>query len=297
MSKPNWFSIFDRGAVAEILIYHQIDKDLVSQDGVSAKDFAAALKPYAAKDLVVGINSPGGNVFDGIAIANQLSMHKGHVSTRNDGLVASIASVIFLAGKSRTVAENSMTMIHDPSGAAAGRSQDLRAMADVLDQVKNTLAETYVKASGRSKTDVLAAMAEEKRFTAAEAIEWKFADAITPTLKAAASFDLSVFKNTIPDPVAQLRNDLLAERTKRITREIDDFIAERRVTADKRSFWIAECLKNEAMIETLRAMPQILPPEGLNNHQDQDGIPQNASTNAYRAYRASLDKFRNIKRN
>ena len=167
-------------------------------------------------------------------------------------------------------------------------------MADVLDQVKNTLAETYVKASGRSKDDVLAAMAEEKRFTAAECVEWKFADAITPTLRAAASFDLSYCTNgLVVDPVAQLRADLKAEKAKRIAREIDGFISERRITADQRQFWIDLALENESALENIAKMPQNLPPGPVAIIVDDR---QNTPANAFRAYRADLAKHRNVTR-
>lgn len=295
--KSNWFSIYDRGAAAEIYIYDSIGKDWFSQTGIAAKDFAEALKPYAAKDLVVGINSPGGNVFDGIAIANQLAMHRGNVSTRNDGIVASIASVIFLAGKNRTVAENSMTMIHDPSGEAAGRSQDLRAMADTLDQVKNTLADTYVKVSGRSKDDVLAAMASEKRFTAQEMVDWKFANAITPTIKAAASFDLTVFKNhatLFADPVAQLRTDLQNERRKRIDLELEACVTDGKIDVSQKSFWIDLAMKDESVLAHVKAHTPNLQPGPINVSLDQSG--NTSADRAWNDYRARLDKFRNVKR-
>jgi ATP-dependent Clp protease, protease subunit len=301
MSKPNWFSIVDRGESrpVEIFIYDAIGKDWFSDDGISAKDFAEGLKPHANRDLVVAINSPGGNVWDGLTIANLLKQHRGHVETRVDGIAASIASVIFLAGKSRTMAENALVMIHDPSGATAGKAHEHRAMADRLDKIGNTLAETYASATGKPKEDFITAMAAEKFFDANEAKEWGLTHTITPALKAAASFDFSAFKNrpaslTATDTV-KLQNELQKERRLRFEKDVDACIADRRIVAADREFWIDAALKNEETITRIKAMPQQLPPEGVSA-----GIQDDPSVNAqlekdHQEYVAKLKKFRNQK--
>lgn len=293
-----WFSILNRGEnrPTEIYIYAAIGaSDWLSPDSVSAKDFAEAMKPHALRDLVVCLNSPGGNVWDGLAIANLLRQHKGHVETRVDGVAASIASIVFLAGKTRTMAENSMLMIHDPATMAAGKAGDLRAAADLLDKVGGQLADIYATASGKDKAGILTMMAAEKWFSATEAKDFGFATTIVPGVQPVASLATVGFKNVpagLVDPVAKARADLQSERLKRISKEIDGHIADRRITADQRQFWLDLALENEGVMTRIAAMKQDLPPEGL-DHLPSGAGTQSDSATAWKNYRASLNKFRN----
>lgn len=192
------FSAAVNGDTAEILIYDVIGEDFWSGGGVTAKGFAQTLKTIGdVKAINLKINSPGGDVFDGIAIYNNLVQHSAKVNVFIDGLAASIASVIAMAGDTITIAENGMMMIHNPWTIALGDANHLRASAEVLDKIKATMLSTYSKRAGISEGDVSKIMDAETWYTGQEAVDAGFADAIqfVKSAEPAALFDLSVFKN------------------------------------------------------------------------------------------------------
>lgn len=189
--------------------------------GVTAKDFATALKAIPEDHAItVRINSPGGSVFDGYAIFNALKSRAASVTTRVEGLAASMASIIALAGSKVTAAANSMLMIHNPMAGGTGDSDDLRKVADILDKLTGQLVGIYAAKSGKSEDEVRAAMDAETWFTAAEAKSWGLVDEVTDGVAAVASFDVSRFRNA-PQALAerktgdfdkQLADSLSAER-------------------------------------------------------------------------------------
>lgn len=178
-------------SVTEIEIY-----DEIGFWGVNAKDFRAKLK--GAGDVVLKINSPGGSVFDGIGIYNDLKAHKGNVRVEITGIAASIASIIAMAGNEIAIAENAMMMIHNAWTVAIGNAEELQAQADVLSKIDGQLALTYAAQKGTPGIRAIKQMmADETWMTGKEAKESGFA---TEILKAAdkatqAKFDLSVFAN------------------------------------------------------------------------------------------------------
>ena len=175
----------------DILIF-----DEIGLWGVTAKDFAVALKAIPEDHAItVRINSPGGSVFDGYAIFNALKSRAANVTTRIEGLAASMASIIALAGSKVTAAANSIVMIHNPLGGVMGEAEEMRKMADVLDKLTSQLAGIYAAKTGLSEADVRAAMDAETWFTAAEAKEWGLVDEVDEALALAASFDVSRFSN------------------------------------------------------------------------------------------------------
>lgn len=187
----SWFTISNLAAApaAEIDIF-----DEIGLWGVTVKDFATALKAIPVdRDITVRINSPGGSVFDGFAIFNLLRARKDKVACHVIGLAASMASIIMLAGKSTTAAANATIMIHKPSGAAWGESDDMREMADLLDKLEGTLVNTYAAKTGKKEKEIEAAMAATTWFTADEAHAWGLVDEITEAVKVAACHDLSRF--------------------------------------------------------------------------------------------------------
>lgn len=191
-----WYQIIAKaGQKAEILIYEQIGKDW-SGDGVGAKQFAEDLKALGELTaLDIRINSPGGDVFDGNAIYNMLAQHKAQKTVFIDGIAASIASVIAMAGDRILIPENGLIMIHDPSGMAFGTSDDMRKMAEALDKIKTGLSATYLNKTKRTEAEISQWMADETWFTAKEAVEFGFADELLAPVQMAASFDLSKFKH------------------------------------------------------------------------------------------------------
>ncbi len=207
-----WFKITAKeGQPTEIIIYDQIGKDFFGGDGISAKEFAEALSEISPKQrITVCINSPGGNVWDGLTIYNQLKQRREYVTCRVDGVAASIASIIALAGSRLEMPANSMLMIHECSGLAVGGSKEMLAMAEKLDQHSDLLAGIYAEKTGKSREKMRALMRDETWFNGTEARESGFSDVTTGEVQIAASFDLSAFrrvptvlnKTTNPPPTA-----------------------------------------------------------------------------------------------
>lgn len=180
---------------AEIYLYDVIGDPW---DGTTAKTFSEDMKKIAdATQLDIYINSPGGSVFDGIAIYNQIRRHRAEKNVHIDGLAASIASVVAMAGDTIEMASNAMMMIHDPWALAIGTAEDMRKMADTLDRTRDTIRDTYVARTGRDVADIQDMMAEETWFGAEEAVEMGFADSMADEVPIAAmsKFDLSSFKH------------------------------------------------------------------------------------------------------
>lgn len=190
----NVFSMKASEKTAEITIYEEIGEGWYG--GITAKDFVKQLAALGEVDTInVHINSPGGDVFDGLAMHNALVNHPATVNVHIDGLAASIASIIAMAGDTITIADNAMLMIHNPWSVAIGEAKDMRKMADTLDQIRGTLVGTYAKQTGMSEKDIIALLDAETWLDATQAKEKGFVDAIGEGKKAKASFDLSHFKN------------------------------------------------------------------------------------------------------
>ncbi|MEU0514327.1 MULTISPECIES: head maturation protease, ClpP-related [Amycolatopsis] len=187
----------------ELWIYEEID----SWWGVSAADVAAALKGHRG-DLHVRINSPGGEVFEGFAIYNLLAQLDGTVTVTVEGLAASAASFIAMAGDKVRMCLASQMMIHDPWGFCVGAADDMRDMGSVLDSLAETLAGIYAERAGGEIAAWRDVMRGEQWYTPQEAIDAGLADEIvTPKRKggdepeepdesqlAATRWDLSVFQ-------------------------------------------------------------------------------------------------------
>jgi ATP-dependent Clp protease protease subunit len=151
--------------------------------GVSAQDVADALghlENAGCNALNVYVNSPGGDVFDGVAIYNRIRRFEGKKSVYIDGLAASAASFIAMAGDKGCIysAKNATWMIHDAWGFASGNAADLRKAADLLEQVTATVTETYVDRTKRTADEVRQWMASETWMNAKVALERGFCDAI-----------------------------------------------------------------------------------------------------------------------
>ena len=128
-----------------------------------------ALPDDSAIDL--RLNSPGGSVFDAVAIHNALSRHAGPVTVWIDGIAASAASYIAMAGDEIVMPENAFLMIHDPSGMVIGTAADMRDMAGTLDKIAGSMLRGYAARSGKPEDEIAALMAAETWFDAAEALE------------------------------------------------------------------------------------------------------------------------------
>lgn len=181
-----WYEIKNKAEKAEIWIYEVIGKDFWTGDGVTAKSFQKELSELKASQIDLHINSPGGEVFDGIAIYNLLKQHPAEITTYIDGIAASIASVIALAGDKVYMAENAQYMLHNPFGLVMGDSADMRKMADVLDKIRGSMANTYMTKSGKTEQDINALMDSESWLNAQEALDAGFVDEITDKMDMAA---------------------------------------------------------------------------------------------------------------
>ncbi len=199
----SWYTIRAREGGAEVLIY-----DEIGAYGVSAKGFLAelgALPDDSAIDL--RFNSPGGSVFDAVAIHNALSRHAGAVTVWIDGIAASAASYIAMAGDEIVMPENAFLMIHDPFGMVIGTAADMRDMAGTLDKIAGSMTRGYAAKSGKPEDEIAALMAAETWFGAAEALEAGLATRMAEPVRIAASFDIARFRNAPPELVEAVESE------------------------------------------------------------------------------------------
>jgi ATP-dependent Clp endopeptidase proteolytic subunit ClpP len=150
-------------AGTEILVY-----DEIGYWGVSARDFAKALADAGAGPITLRINSPGGDVFDGLAMFNAVRA-RGNVTTVVDGLAASMASILMLAGDSVAIQEAALVMIHRAWGLTIGNAEDHVAQAATLEKIDGQLAAIYAGRMGEADEAILALMSAETWFTSSEA--------------------------------------------------------------------------------------------------------------------------------
>jgi len=199
--------------------------DEIGPWGITASALAPVLSSLADREVInLHINSPGGSVFDGVAIYNMLLSHNADIHVFVDGLAASIASLIAMAGDQIHMAENAMMMVHNPWAIVAGNAKELRKQADVMDQIQQTLVTTYVSRTGQKTEDVQQLMDAETWLTAARAKELGFATHVDEAQKIAAKWDpacFSAYHNTpktfvesepAKEPAKQNRSLLVARR-------------------------------------------------------------------------------------
>lgn len=170
------------GSATEIHLY-----DEIGGYGVGAKQFIADLKSNSGNRIHLRINSVGGSVTEGLAIANAIKRHKGGVTAHIDGLAASMATVIAVSADETAMSDNAIFMIHEPWSVGQGTADDLRAEAAVLDKMKKSLVRAYTKKTGLDDTEVEQLMKDETWMNAEEALSSGFVDYIEDGLEAAAS--------------------------------------------------------------------------------------------------------------
>lgn len=190
---------------AEVWIYEQIGEDWFGE-GVTAKKLVKELAALDVATIDLHINSPGGSVFDGQAIYNALKRHKADVVSYVDGLAASIASVIALAGDRVVMASNALFMVHNPWGWVQGNSADMRKYADVLDKVRDTILTAYRDKTGLDDASLVELMDAETWMDAEEAHGYGFVDEVGESLDLAASvrYDIRALKrfDKVPEQLA-----------------------------------------------------------------------------------------------
>jgi len=195
LKDKDWYSMDTSEGETEIRIY-----DIIGWPFVDADTFARDLSAIKSSHITVAINSPGGDVFDGTAIFNTLKNHSAHVTTRIDGIAASMASIIALAGDEVQIADNAYYMIHNPWSFAAGDYRDFQKESDLLGKIGSTLAMTYSNRTGIDIDEVKTLMDDETWIIGNELVEQGFADTVIGNGNVNASFDLGMYANA-PDKI------------------------------------------------------------------------------------------------
>ena len=184
---------------AEILLYDMIaDFDYDEWHIISAKGFIDKVKALGdVKKINLRINSVGGDVFEALAIYNYLKSHKAKIHVYIDGLAASAASVVAMSGKKITMPSNAMMMIHNPSGGVYGNAEDMRDTAEVLDKIRDSIANVYILRTGLDREKINSMMDAETWLSAQEAKDMNFCDEISEALQVAAKADVQGFRNEL----------------------------------------------------------------------------------------------------
>ena len=202
------YSINNKTTQKEVDIYIY---DEVGSFDVNAKKFIDDLKGLKGKTLNIHINSLGGEVFDGMAIANAIKSHDGATNSFIEGICASISTVIALASDKVYMSENSLFMIHNAWGGSMGEAKDLRKQADILEKISNEIANVYRRKTDISYDNIISMMEEETWMTAQESMEMGFVDEITEAMKMVAKYDVSKFKNITNEKIQSIINNKIKE--------------------------------------------------------------------------------------
>jgi ATP-dependent Clp endopeptidase proteolytic subunit ClpP len=198
------YQMTNKGGECEIRLYDVID----SFWGISAKQIAQDLAAAGdVKTITVRINSPGGSVWDGLAIYNQLKSHAAKKRVIVDGLAASMASIVAMCGDEIEMPANAFMMIHNPADIVAGDADDMRKTAELLDQVKAQLAGIYAARCGQSVEAVAKLMDDETWMSGVDCFDGGFCTKVVDALSTAAMYDkqkLSAYKKIpgcgVPNP-------------------------------------------------------------------------------------------------
>jgi ATP-dependent Clp protease protease subunit len=209
-----------------ISIYDQIGEDWWTGEGVTAKRIAGALRSIGENDVTVNINSPGGDMFEGLAIYNLLAEHPGAINVRVMGIAASAASVIAMAGDKIEMGLGSFLMIHNAWGMVVGNQNDMREASEIFGQFDSAMADIYTHRTGMDKDEVASLMDAETYMTATEAVEKGFAT--------------DTFAATLPkEDDTQARAELSAKR------RIDALLAKQGVPRSERRKMLREAVSTQ----------------------------------------------------
>lgn len=228
-----WNFVKNADNTGELQLYGDISESSWWGDEVTPKDFKKDLDALGdIGELKVYINSGGGDVFAGQAIHSMLKRHRASVTVYIDGLAASIASVIAMAGDKVIMPKNAMMMIHNAWTWGVGNSADFRKLADDLDKINETIKTTYLdKASNVDETKLIELMDNETWLSAEDAIKYGFADEIEESKQVAASLDmkfLNSYKN-VPETLKakKEKNDLKTNISVTLNDDFADKVAEK----------------------------------------------------------------------
>lgn len=161
---------------ATITIYDVIGEDVWTGGGFTAKRAAAALRSIGERDVTVNINSPGGDMFEGIAIYNLFAAHKARVTVNVMGIAASAASIIAMSADTIAMGTGTFLMVHNAWGLVIGNRHDMREAADVFDGFDAALVDIYEARTGNKRAEIERLMDAETFMRPEEAIKRGFAD-------------------------------------------------------------------------------------------------------------------------
>lgn len=192
--------------------------------GVTAADLVAELNALDARTIDVHVNSPGGEVFDGIAIYNALLTHKATINVFIDGLAASAASFIAQAGDSITMARNAQMMIHDAQGLCIGDPADMLDMHNLLEKCSDNIADIYAQRAGSTIASWRSKMRDETWYSATEAVSAGLADTVAERdAEPSNKWDLSIYayagREAAPAPVIEALADRRRQRAENVIRQ------------------------------------------------------------------------------
>lgn len=207
----------------ELIVYGEIGG---WWDGIDAGQVIAELSALDVDQIDVRLNSPGGVVFDGVAIYNALAQHKANVTVHIEGVAASIASVIAMAGDTIKIGEAANVMIHKPWSIALGDADVLRKEADVLDTLEGGILDIYQARTGAATEQLRSWVAAETWFRGQAAIDAGFADELVPAkgkkASAARSQIYALFRHTPADILAaQHQNEPTVRDFERLLRDVE----------------------------------------------------------------------------
>ncbi|HGN0242601.1 TPA: ClpP-like prohead protease/major capsid protein fusion protein [Proteus mirabilis] len=215
VNQKSWFRTQAKeDQTADIYIY-----DEIGGWGISARRFTEDLISLGnLSHINLHIHSPGGEVFDGIAIYNQLKNHSATITVYIDGLAASMASVIAMVGDTVIMPKNAMMMIHKPWGVSWGDANDMREYADLLDKLENVLIPAYVAKTGKTTEEITAMLEQETWLDGDECVEHGFADKVIEPVKAMASLTSKRIEEFSSMPSA-IKNQITPKNTTKPTQQ------------------------------------------------------------------------------
>lgn len=219
MGKTKFWSMNKANNAGELYIYGDIVSYKWDDSDITAKSFKDDLDAMGDIDtLNIYINSPGGNVFQGQAIYSILKRHKAHKNVYVDGIAASIASVIAMAGDAIFVPKNGMMMIHRPWTFAIGNMDDMLAAAESLEKIGISIKATYMERFKESEDKLQELLDAETWLTADECLEYGLCDEITEEKQIAASLNSEVLSNyrNVPESLKTNSGGGALEEQKRV---------------------------------------------------------------------------------
>ena len=240
-----WYNIQNKaGKPADVYIF-----DEIGTYGITAQEFITDIKDLKDTPINLRINSLGGDVFDGMAMYNVIKRREAKTTVYIEGIAASIATIISLGADEVVMAENSLFMIHNAWGGTMGEAKDMRKTAETLEKITGELTDIYRKKTGLSYDALAEMMDEETWLNANEALEMGFIDTISDSIKVAAKYDVSKFKNITQE---EIQNKLSINiNNKKMTNELKEWFnnkVEEIVTAVKGDVKVSEDVAEQTMI-------------------------------------------------